>query len=30
MITHLLRLDEINSGFELMHAGEGIRNVVVY
>ena len=30
MITHLLRLDEINSGFELMHAGKRIRNVVVY
>ena len=30
MITHLLKLDEINKGFELMHAGESIRSVVVY
>ncbi|MGK6319145.1 S-(hydroxymethyl)glutathione dehydrogenase/class III alcohol dehydrogenase [Sphingomonas sp. DT-204] len=30
MITHLLSLDEINKGFELMHAGESIRSVVVY
>src|SRR5210317_2127888 len=30
MITHTLSLDEINKGFELMHAGESIRSVVVY
>jgi S-(hydroxymethyl)glutathione dehydrogenase/alcohol dehydrogenase len=30
MITHLLTLDEINRGFDLMHAGESIRSVVVY
>jgi len=30
MITHRLTLDEINKGFELMHAGESIRSVVVY
>jgi S-(hydroxymethyl)glutathione dehydrogenase/alcohol dehydrogenase len=30
MITHVLRLDEINQGFDLMHAGERIRSVVVY
>jgi S-(hydroxymethyl)glutathione dehydrogenase/alcohol dehydrogenase len=30
MITHLLRLDDINKGFDLMHAGESIRSVVVY
>ena len=30
MITHVLTLDEINHGFELMHAGESIRSVVVY
>ena len=30
MITHVLSLDEINRGFELMHAGESIRAVVVY
>ena len=30
MITHTLSLDDINKGFDLMHAGEGIRSVVVY
>ena len=30
MITHVLKLDEINQGFDLMHAGESIRAVVVY
>ncbi|PHP28411.1 S-(hydroxymethyl)glutathione dehydrogenase/class III alcohol dehydrogenase [Limimaricola cinnabarinus] len=30
MITHQLKLDEINKGFDLMHAGESIRSVVVY
>ncbi len=30
MITHVLTLDEINRGFDLMHAGESIRSVVVY
>ena len=30
MITHVLGLEEINRGFELMHAGESIRAVVVY
>ncbi|UZK64862.1 S-(hydroxymethyl)glutathione dehydrogenase/class III alcohol dehydrogenase [Sphingomonas sp. M1-B02] len=30
MITHVLSLEEINKGFELMHAGESIRSVVVY
>ena len=30
MITAKLTLDEINKGFELMHAGEGICSVVVY
>lgn len=30
MITHKLKLEEINRGFELMHAGESIRSVVVY
>jgi S-(hydroxymethyl)glutathione dehydrogenase/alcohol dehydrogenase len=30
MITHTLRLDEINRAFDLMHAGESIRSVVVY
>jgi S-(hydroxymethyl)glutathione dehydrogenase/alcohol dehydrogenase len=30
MITHRLSLEEINHGFDLMHAGESIRSVVVY
>src|SRR5436853_3995111 len=30
MITHQLSLDEINKGFDLMHAGESIRSVVLY
>ena len=30
MITHTLSLDDINKGFDLMHAGESIRSVVVY
>lgn len=30
MITHVLTLEEINKGFDLMHAGESIRAVVVY
>ncbi|HWY63556.1 MAG TPA: S-(hydroxymethyl)glutathione dehydrogenase/class III alcohol dehydrogenase [Rhizomicrobium sp.] len=30
MITHVLKLEEINKGFELMHAGQSIRSVVVY
>ncbi|MBJ7578945.1 S-(hydroxymethyl)glutathione dehydrogenase/class III alcohol dehydrogenase [Devosia sp. MC532] len=30
MITHTLRLEDINKGFELMHKGESIRSVVVY
>jgi S-(hydroxymethyl)glutathione dehydrogenase/alcohol dehydrogenase len=30
LITHTLPLDEINKGFDLMHAGESIRSVVVY
>ena len=30
MITHTLTLDEINTGFDLMHAGESIRSVVIY
>ena len=28
--THRLSLEEINKGFDLMHAGESIRAVVVY
>jgi S-(hydroxymethyl)glutathione dehydrogenase/alcohol dehydrogenase len=30
MITHILPLDRINEGFDLMHAGKSIRAVVVY
>jgi len=30
MITHVLELDDINQGFDLMHAGTSIRSVVVY
>ncbi|MCG8359952.1 MAG: S-(hydroxymethyl)glutathione dehydrogenase/class III alcohol dehydrogenase [Kiloniellales bacterium] len=30
LITHEMPLDEINKGFDLMHAGESIRSVVVY
>jgi len=30
MITHVLKLEEINQGFDLMHAGTSIRAVVVY
>jgi S-(hydroxymethyl)glutathione dehydrogenase/alcohol dehydrogenase len=30
MITHTLKLEDINKGFDLMHAGESIRAVVLY
>jgi S-(hydroxymethyl)glutathione dehydrogenase/alcohol dehydrogenase len=30
MITHTLALADINKGFDLMHAGESIRSVVIY
>ena len=30
MITHRIKLEEINEGFEMMHKGESIRTVVVY
>jgi S-(hydroxymethyl)glutathione dehydrogenase/alcohol dehydrogenase len=30
MITHKLQLEDINQAFDLMHAGESIRSVVVY
>ncbi len=30
MITHVLTLEEINKGFDLMHAGTSIRSVVVF
>ncbi len=29
-ITHTMPLPEINSGFDLMHAGKSIRSVVTY
>jgi S-(hydroxymethyl)glutathione dehydrogenase/alcohol dehydrogenase len=30
LITHTLSLQDINKGFDMMHAGESIRSVVVY
>ena len=30
MITHVLKLEDINQGFELMHEGKSIRSVVVF
>jgi S-(hydroxymethyl)glutathione dehydrogenase / alcohol dehydrogenase len=30
LITHTLKLEDINRGFDLMHAGESIRSVVLY
>ena len=30
LITHQLKLDDINQGFDLMHAGKSIRSVVVF
>ena len=30
MITHVMGLDEINTAFDLMHAGKSIRSVVVF
>jgi S-(hydroxymethyl)glutathione dehydrogenase/alcohol dehydrogenase len=30
MITHVLTLEGINKGFDLMHSGESIRSVVVF
>jgi S-(hydroxymethyl)glutathione dehydrogenase/alcohol dehydrogenase len=30
LITHVMPLDRINHGFELMERGESIRSVVVY
>jgi len=30
MVTHILPLEEINQAFELMHAGESIRSVVIF
>jgi S-(hydroxymethyl)glutathione dehydrogenase/alcohol dehydrogenase len=30
LITHTLKLEDINKGFELMHQGKSIRSVVVY
>jgi S-(hydroxymethyl)glutathione dehydrogenase/alcohol dehydrogenase len=30
MITHTLPLERINEAFDLMHAGQSIRSVVVY
>ena len=30
MITHTFSLEEINTGFDLMHEGKSIRSVVIY
>ena len=30
LITHTMPLEDINKGFDLMHAGESIRSVVLY
>jgi len=30
MITHVMPLSDINRAFDLMHAGESIRSVVVF
>jgi S-(hydroxymethyl)glutathione dehydrogenase/alcohol dehydrogenase len=30
MITHTMPLEDINKAFDLMHAGESIRSVVIY
>ena len=30
LITHRLKLEDINQGFELMRAGKSIRSVVVF
>ena len=30
LITHTMRLENINHGFELMHSGESIRSVVIF
>ena len=30
MITHILKLEDINKGFDLMHSGESIRSVVKF
>ena len=30
LITHTMPLEEINKGFDLMHAGESIRSVVIF
>jgi S-(hydroxymethyl)glutathione dehydrogenase / alcohol dehydrogenase len=30
LITHTMTLDDINTAFDLMHAGESIRSVVIY
>ena len=30
LVTHTLKLEDINQGFDLMHKGESIRSVVKY
>jgi S-(hydroxymethyl)glutathione dehydrogenase/alcohol dehydrogenase len=30
LVTHRLKLEDINEGYELMRKGEGLRSVVIY
>jgi S-(hydroxymethyl)glutathione dehydrogenase/alcohol dehydrogenase len=30
LITHTMKLEDINKAFDLMHSGESIRSVVIY
>ena len=30
MVTHTMPLDDINTAFDLMHAGESIRSVIIF
>jgi S-(hydroxymethyl)glutathione dehydrogenase/alcohol dehydrogenase len=30
MITHVLKLEEIDKGFDLMHEGKSLRSVLVF
>jgi S-(hydroxymethyl)glutathione dehydrogenase/alcohol dehydrogenase len=30
MVTHTLPLEEINTAFDLMHAGKSIRSVIIF
>jgi S-(hydroxymethyl)glutathione dehydrogenase/alcohol dehydrogenase len=30
LVTHRLKLEDINEGYDLMRKGEGLRSVVIY